>query len=116
MEGFALQGEASLFAAPFLTLWVRKQKRKAMEVVDDVLSPVESLVMAIPGTATPMGRAAIFGGAGIAYAMTAKPSMSYLPSGAPRPWIVMDAKNPDAAVFPYWAWGVVPAVLFGVLI
>lgn len=87
-----------------------------MEVVDDVLAPVESLVMAIPGTATPLGRAAIFGGAGVAYAMAMKPLMSFKPDGTVRPWIVMDANNPEAAVFPYWAWGVVPAVLFGVLI
>ena len=88
----------------------------AEAIVDNVLSPVESIVSAIPGAATPLGRAAIFGGAGIAYAMSVKPAMSFMPDGSVRPWVIFDASNPEAAVFPYWAWGVVPAVLFGVLI
>ena len=84
--------------------------------VDTVLAPIEALVMAVPGTATPLGRAAIFGSAGMALAWSMKPSMSFDHTGRVRPWIVMDANNPEAAVFPYWAWGVVPAVLFGILI
>lgn len=86
------------------------------EVVVDVLAPVEALVSAVPGTATPLGRALIFGGAGAAYAYSAKPAMSFFPDGRVRPFILFDYQNPEAAVFPYWAWGVVPAVIFGVLI
>ena len=84
--------------------------------IDNALSPIEEILIQIPGGATPMGRMALFGGMGAAYAYTMRPSMSFDASGNAKPWIVFDPQNPNAAIFPYWAWGVVPAIIFGVLV
>lgn len=82
----------------------------------DVITPIEGILLQIPGAATPLGRVAVFGGAGAAFAYWVRPSVSFDESGQPKPWIVTDSKNPNATLFPYWAWFVVPATLFGVLI
>lgn len=87
-----------------------------MEAIDNALSPIEEILTEIPGAATPLGRMALFGGAGAAYAYYVRPSMSFDATGCAKPWIFFEPKNPNAAIFPYWAWGVVPAVVFGVLI
>ena len=86
------------------------------ELIDGVMAPIEELVAMVPGAATPLGRVAIFGGAGAAYAMAVKPLVSFTEDGKARPWVLFDPHNEQAAAFPYWAWGVVPAVLFGVLL
>lgn len=87
-----------------------------MEDADHGLSGIEQLLMGIPGANTPGGRIAVFGGLGGAFAYFVKPDMTFFPNGSPRPWIVMDANNPNATLFPYWAYVIVPAVAFGFFI
>jgi hypothetical protein len=83
---------------------------------DGVLSPIEGVLASIPGCNTPLGRIAVFGGAGAAFAYGVKPSMSFNPDGTPKPWILFDALNPNATLMPHWMWGVLPAFIFGVLV
>lgn len=71
---------------------------------------------ALPFGTSPIGRIVLCGGAGAAYAVAMRPSLSFDDKGAPRPWIFLDSKNPEATVWPWWAYAVVPAVLFGVLL
>ncbi len=80
------------------------------------MTSIEELLYQIPGASTPLGRIAIFGGAGAAIAYGTKPSISFHDDGTARPWILMDAKNPQSTLFPHWMWVVLPGVLFGVLI
>jgi len=82
----------------------------------DVMTPLEELVNMVPGTSTPLGRVAVFGLAGTTFAYAVRPEMSFNKDGSARPWIVFDSKNPEATLFPYWAYGLVPAVLFGIFI
>ena len=70
----------------------------------------------IPGCNTPLGRVAVFGGAGTAYAYYVRPEMSFMPDGSPRPWIILEPNNQNATMFPYWAYTLVPALLFGVFL
>lgn len=77
---------------------------------------IESLLMSVPGAQTPLGRAALFGGAGMAVAYFVRPSLSFKPSGAPRSWIVTNGNDPEATLFPWWAWIVVPGALFSVFV
>lgn len=84
--------------------------------VDNSLTPVESLLTAIPLGSSPAGRIVLFGGGGIALAYALRPSLSFDEKGKPRPWIVFDPSNVEATAFPYWAYGVVPALLMGVFV
>lgn len=77
---------------------------------------LEQALMAIPGASTPFGRASIFGGAGLAFAYTVRPSLAFHADGSPRKWIVTNGSDPEATIFPWWAFGLVPAVLFSVLV
>lgn len=74
--------------------------------------------MGIPGGLgrTIAGRMIVFGAAGGAFAHLVRPSMSFDAQGNPRPWILLDANNPDATMFPAAAYVVVPAVLFGMFV
>lgn len=82
----------------------------------NVTAPVEDLVMMIPGTSTPIGRAIIFGGAGAAIAFGVKPAFSFNADGTPKPWIVTNSDDPSATLFPYWAYILVPGLIFSVLL
>ena len=82
----------------------------------NITAPVENLVMMIPGTRTPVGRAAIFGGLGAITAFGIKPSFSFKPDGTPRPWIVTNSGDKEATLFPYWAYILVPGFIFSVLL
>lgn len=86
------------------------------EVVDNVLAPIESIVGSLPMCSTPFGRALVFGGAGTAFAFAVKPSVSFKEDGSVKPFILFAPDDLDASVFPYWAWGVVPAVIFGIFL
>ena len=77
---------------------------------------IENLLLMVPGGATPIGRAAIFGAAGGAFAYFVRPSASFKPDGTPKEWILTNQNDPDATLFPYWAYVIVPGVIFGVLI
>lgn len=77
---------------------------------------IESLLMSVPGAHTPLGRAALFGGAGGAFAYVVRPSLSFKANGAPRSWIVTNGNDPEATLFPWWAWIVVPGALFSVFV
>lgn len=79
-------------------------------------SALESLLVCVPGAATPLGRVAVFGGSGMAFAYFVRPEVSFHADGSPRKWIVTNGEDKQATLFPWWAWGVVPAVLFGILI
>ena len=72
--------------------------------------------MSVPGGATPMGRVMVFSTAGTAFAYLVRPSMSFNEDGSAKPWIVTDANNPNATLFPYWAYTVLPGLLFGVFV
>jgi hypothetical protein len=86
------------------------------EVIDNVLAPVESLVGMIPGCSTPIGRALIFGSLGTGYAFAVKPAVSFTADGVAKPFILFAPDDEQASVFPYWAWGVLPAVIFGIFL
>lgn len=83
--------------------------------VDNVLAPVEHLLSNIPLCSTPLGRTVVFGALGGAAAFVLKPSMSFNPDGSVKPFILF-SETPDGAIFPWWAWIIVPGVLFGVFI
>ncbi len=82
----------------------------------NVCAPIESILGSIPLCSTPLGRVAVFGGLGGATAYVIKPSMSFNDDGSAKPWILFDPSNPQAAIFPSWAFFLVPALIFGVLI
>lgn len=82
----------------------------------NVVIPVEKVFSALPFGSSPLGRVVLAGGAGLAFAYAVRPSCSFDANGNPRPWIVFDQRNPEACVFPYWAYFVVPGVLFGLFL
>lgn len=84
--------------------------------LENPLAGIEQLLMKLPMGSTPTGRVLLFGGAGGAFAYFVRPSISFNPDGSPKPWIMFDANNSNATLFPYWAWIVVPGVLFGVFV
>ena len=88
----------------------------AEEMVEAALTPIEEALLCIPGCSGPLGRVAIFGGAGAAFAYGVKPSISFEADGTAKPWILFDPTNARSTLFPHWMWGVLPAVIFGVLI
>lgn len=81
-----------------------------------VITPVEQIVGALPFGGSPVGRIALGLAIGTAVAYYFKPGMSFTKDGRARPWIILDSQNPEATIFPYWAYPVVPAVLLGVLL
>lgn len=83
---------------------------------DNITAPIENLVMMIPGTSTPVGRAAIFGGLGAGIAFGTKPDFSFKQDGTPRPWIITNPGDKEATMFPYWAYVLVPGFIFSVLL
>jgi len=83
---------------------------------ESVVAPVEQVFMQLPFGGTPIGRVVLAGGAGGAFAYYVRPSCSFDKNGNPRPWIVFDSKNPEACVFPSWAWIVVPGAVFGLFL
>ncbi len=82
----------------------------------NICAPIENILASIPLCSTPLGRVAVFGALGGGAAYYLKPSMSFNSDGSARPWVLFDSSNPQAAIFPSWAWFLVPAVVFGVLI
>jgi hypothetical protein len=84
--------------------------------ISNVTAPIENLLLMIPGASTPVGRAVVFGSLGGAIAYYARPSMSFKPDGTPKAWIFTDSADPDATLFPYWAYVAVPGFIFSVLI
>ena len=84
--------------------------------MDNVTAPIENLLLRIPGAATPVGRASIFSVAGGAFAYYVRPEMSFRKDGSAKPWILTNSSDPEATLFPYWAYAIVPGFVFGVLI
>lgn len=86
------------------------------EIVDSSLTSVERFMSRLPLGTSPIGRTLLFGslGAGIAYAV--RPSMSFHADGRPREWILLDRQNPEATLFPWWAYIVVPGAIAGIFI
>jgi hypothetical protein len=88
-----------------------------MSAVDRaIITPLEQALSYVPGAQYPAVRLAMGFAAGSLFAYKVRPSVSYDSAGNPRPWIVTDSSNPEATIFPYWAWGVLPAVFFGVFV
>jgi len=85
-------------------------------MADQDIVGIESLFMALPGGRHPIGRMAIAGGIGAGISLGLKPSVSYFPSGEPRPFILFESTNPEATIWPWWAWIALPAVTFGILL
>lgn len=81
-----------------------------------VVAPAERLVAMLPFGVHPLGRAAWGGAIGYAAATALKPSMSYLPDGRARNWIVTHPDDAEAAVFPAAGFVVLPAVLLGLFL
>jgi len=79
-------------------------------------APIENLLSQVPLCNSPIGRTAVFGALGGAFAYAVRPEMSFLPSGEPRKWIVTHGNDPQATLFPYWAYVALPALIFGVFI
>lgn len=84
--------------------------------MDTSLTPVERALCMVPMCGTPIGRAAVFGSLGASVAYFVRPSMSFKEDGTPREWILLDPKNPESTLFPWWAYIVVPASLFAVFV
>lgn len=81
-----------------------------------LISPIERVLASNPITAVPAGRAAagmVLGGA-IAFGL--KPSVSFNPDGSTRPWVLTDSRAPNPTLLPYWAWVLVPGVVFGLFL
>lgn len=88
-----------------------------MSAVDKVvIAPVEKILGAIPLGEYPMGRAAWGGILGGTFAFVVRPSVSFHEDGTPREWIMLDSKNPEASIMPWWAWIVLPASFLGVFV
>lgn len=87
-----------------------------MELVDNQLAPVESIMAKVPLGSSPLGRVVLGSllGGSVAYAV--RPSFAFFPNGTPRPWIVTNRADPDATIFPYWAFVAIPALVLGVFI
>jgi hypothetical protein len=83
---------------------------------EPVIAPVEQAFCALPFGHTAAGRVVLAGGAGVALAYAVRPSVSFDTHGNPRPFILFDSKNPEATIFPYWAWFVVPGVVCGLFL
>jgi len=81
-----------------------------------VVTPIETLLARLPAGTHPVGRMVWAGGLGGAVAYTVRPSVSFAADGSPRPWILTDSENPEAAVFPWWGFIALPAVIFGVFV
>lgn len=86
------------------------------ELIDNATTAMEDIMLKIPFCSTPIGRTLVFGGAGAAFAYTVRPAMSFYPDGRPREWILVDRSNPEATLFPYWAYLVIPGALAGIFI
>lgn len=86
------------------------------EVDKAVIVPIERALAALPFGGSPLGRAAITAAMGGAIAYYVRPSVSFDENGQPRPWILIDQQNPNATIFPWQAWVVVPGILFGIFI
>lgn len=86
------------------------------EMEAGVVAPVEQAFLALPFGGSPVGRVVLAGGAGAALAYFLRPSVSFDAHGNARPWILFDSRNPDATVFPYWAYFVVPGAVCGLFL
>ena len=82
----------------------------------NVVAPIERLFLALPMGGSPLGRTILAGGAGLAVAYGLRPSISFDKQGKPRPFILFDQRNPEATLFPAWAYFVVPGVIFGLFL
>jgi len=80
------------------------------------ISPLENVLSRIPLGGSPVGRVALGLGAGLAVIYFVRPSMSFFPDGTARPWIVTNWNDPEAAVFPWIAYPLIPAFVLGILI
>ena len=88
-----------------------------MSSVDEVvIAPVEKILGTLPFGTYPLGRAALTAGAGATFAFMVRPSVSFHDDGTPREWILLDQSNPQATIFPWWAWSVLPGVFFGIFV
>lgn len=87
-----------------------------MEGVDESMTAIERLMGALPMGTSPAGRGLLFAAAGGATAYYVRPEMSFTKDGRPREWILVDPGNPEATLFPWWAYVVVPGVLAGIFI
>jgi hypothetical protein len=85
-------------------------------MTEAAITPVEQVFCALPFGTSPVGRVLLAGGAGAAFAYFVRPSVSFDGNGNPRPWILFDSKNANAAVFPYWGWFVVPGAICGLFL
>jgi len=85
-------------------------------MAEPVIAPVEQAFLALPYGGTPAGRVLLAGSAGAALAYFLRPSVSFDQHGNPRPWIVFDQRNPEATIFPYWAYFVVPGAVCGLFL
>lgn len=83
---------------------------------DQVTSAAESIVGALPLGSSPLGRIALGVAAGTAVAYFVRPNVSFYSNGRPREWIFTDSANPEATIFPYWAYPLIPAIVLGVLL
>lgn len=88
-----------------------------MSSVDEaVIVPIEKMLGALPFGEYPLGRAALMSAAGAGFVYVVRPSVSFHVDGSPRPWILADSTNPDAAIIPWWAWVALPGVFFGIFV
>ena len=87
-----------------------------MEPVDNTLAPIESVFASLPLGSTPMGRVLLCGVIGGAIAYAVRPSFSFRADGTPRNWILTNRDDPEATLFPYWAFVALPAIIGGVFI
>ena len=88
-----------------------------MSALDEyVITPIEQGMAILPFGTQPAGRAAWGFAAGAAFAYFVRPSLSFDAAGNPLPWIVTDSSNPNATIFPYWAYAVLPGLFFGVFV
>ena len=80
-----------------------------------IITPIETVVGALPLGRYPAGRAmwGAAGGAGLVFGL--KPGFMFK-DDQPRPWIIFKPDDPDATIFPWWAGVAVPAVLLGVFV
>ncbi len=88
-----------------------------MTTVDSaIITPIENLLVQLPMGGSPMGRMMIGAtlGGGVAYYL--RPLVSFDEAGNPKPFILFDSDNPQAAVFPWWGFIVLPAVALGMFI
>ena len=81
-----------------------------------VITPMENLLLKIPMGSTPLGRTVLGAAVGSAVAYYVRPSVSFFDDGSARPFIMTDAQNPEAAVFPWWGFVVLPAITLGVFL